>query len=190
MGRSVFELISNQSCAEDNFLFSNKNNSTYLLENDDYVAEAYNQSSYLNLTLRLIIMLLSNGYDVDLRIHPRESHKNWKMIQKRLLKNGLKFNIATASEPYMHWAMRVGVIVGPASTSFYECISCGIPVISLSGIDKLKVINEDAEENQEFMKFIESPSSLDGVLRSVGNKIQNLSKVSFTLTHLLNFNCY
>lgn len=165
--RSVFDSLAIAALRDEFPLFVNKLDSTTVSEDSSAINELYNQSSDFYLTLKIIRRLVSAGIDVEVRVHPRENVDTWKKIRDLYSESGFGFDLPDTSVPYLHWASSVDVIVGPISTSYYECAALGIPTISISKLDGSKRYSLGSEEMQDFASHIPSPETIEELIALV-----------------------
>jgi len=76
--------------------------------------------------------------------------------------------------PFSHWVKNLDYVIGPSSTSFYDCCAAGVQPICTRKIDEKRDphIDEFSEENGPLMKHIETPNSIDEIIKIISNKSQ------------------
>jgi len=88
----------------------------------DVEDRVYTSAIDLRLVFQLIDRLDPGQHEVVLRAHPREDRTSWERL---IVRKGLPVTIAPWDQPFMHWINSVDHIVGPVSTSFYDCVVAG-----------------------------------------------------------------
>ena len=122
-------------------------------------------------TVILIKKLINHGYRVSIKIHPRENPLLWVSAL-----DGLDVEIADSAQTFAEWALRQRCVIGPPSTSFYDCLMLNIQPISIANLDSMrsKFVNEIYEENNRLTPYVIAPYTFDGVLSEVKNLNGNL----------------
>ncbi len=161
LGRSPLSNVIHFSMMEKKYNYFNKVTGENLpAQHISPMDELYIEASDINNIVKLIKALSDKGYEVHLKIHPRENRLSWASFIER---HKLNVTLAFWCMPFSHWASKLDYVVGPASTSFYDCLALGVKPICISNLDKNRKahLNESSEEYIELMKYVEHPGSLD-----------------------------
>ena len=173
--RSPVDQIVNwySSLEEQSYTYNNKSTGDFLLrQNNEPVDQVYIEAADLKIMLALIFKLNEKGHEVYLKVHPREDREFWEDFVK---KNNLNVTLAHWLTPFSHWVKDLDYVIGPASTSFYDCCAAGVQPICTRKIDKNRDfhIKNFAEENNDLMKHIVSPETIDEIIEIVSKKNYN-----------------
>jgi len=156
---------------DDDVKYSYQNSKTgdsLLVHNNSIIDDAYLEASDINIMIQLMKKFNKSGYEVYLKVHPRENRKTWLDFQK---KYDLKINLVDWKTPFSKWLKGLDFVVGPASTSFYDCCVSGVRPICTSRIDKKRIhhLQSFSEEYGELMKYIDHPDTIEGVIDIIEN---------------------
>jgi surface carbohydrate biosynthesis protein len=124
------------------------------------------QSIDVASTIKLISALSSAGYNVVLRIHPKENFIEW---QRLLINSGIQIEIVNSKEPFTHFLDSLDYLIGPPSTSFYEAIMSGVTPISISELDdrRKQFVGDLWEDNNCLMPYVFKPKSIKELLKYI-----------------------
>lgn len=164
---SVVNRYSNKNSDYDYF---NKETGDFLLSQDnEIIDELYLEAVDVKLLITLIFKLNDQGHQIFLKVHPRENRNLWVNFIK---KYNLNVNLEHWKTPFLHWVANLDFVVGPSSTSFYDCYVAGVKPICTRHIYKKRDnhIIESSEENNELMKYVYSPDSLEKLLEVINKK--------------------
>ena len=146
------------------------------MQNNDAVDEMYLESADIEIIIKLILQLNKEGHEVYLKVHPREDRELWVGFVK---KYNLNVTLAHWRVPFSHWVSELDYVIGPSSTSFYDCCVAGVQPICTRKINKKRDFHIDkfSEEYGALMKHIITPDSIDEIIDIVskGNKNFELS---------------
>jgi surface carbohydrate biosynthesis protein len=117
-------------------------------------------------TLKSLDILLKAGYEVSLRVHPKEDIEVWRSLLSR---SKLKVDINEPKTPISCWIQGLDYLVGPPSTSFYDAVMLGVTPISISRLDPRRqdFIGELWEDNNRLMKFIFKPETYESLINYI-----------------------
>ena len=138
---------------------------------NDIFAEALEIKLLLDLIRRLSKSDLKHCLNISFRVHPREDQNFWEgFLEKELSgQSNINFELAVSSEPFVHWAQDMDFVIGPPSTSFFECLHLGVTPISIHNLDSrrraLKLFV--TEEKSSIAKDIYAPSDIDELINFV-----------------------
>ena len=82
----------------------------------------YTESVDLRHIFEVMDSLNRSTHEMVLRTHPREDRTAW---EKLIRTNSIPLKIASWDQPFLHWVNSVDYVIGPVSTSFYDCIVAG-----------------------------------------------------------------
>ena len=106
-----------------------------------------------------------DGKDCKLfvRCHPKENLDVWKYLFKKC---SIDIEISDSLTPITHWLEDIDVLIGPPSTTFYDAAIEKTRCISIINLDKnrLNYIGELWEENNELMKDISAPQTIQEIV--------------------------
>jgi hypothetical protein len=125
-------------------------------------------------TLKIISRLLSAGYEVSVRVHPKENADVWKDL---LMRCNLGAEISNSRLPIANWIKRLGYLIGPPSTCFYDAVMLGVTPISISEIDfrRKESVGELWEENNRLMEHIYKPNTIEDLLNYIKSESRNFN---------------
>lgn len=114
-------------------------------------------------TLRTIDTLRKSGYQVSLRVHPKEDVEVWKEL---IVRCNLGVEINDPKTPVTKWLHGLDYVIGPPSTSFYDAAMLGVTPISTSRLDgrRQQYIGELWEDNNRLMEHIFKPVTYEDLL--------------------------
>lgn len=122
-------------------------------------------------TLRVIRALETAGYDISVRVHPKENVEVWASLLTRC---NLAAVVSDPRQPITRWLRNVDYLIGPPSTSFYDAVMLGVTPISICGLDprRRESIGELWEDNNRLMPFVFKPKSVEELVDYVraGNR--------------------
>ena len=150
-----------------------ENNEAYLELPDELLFnegdEMYLESADIEIIIKLILQLNKEGHEVYLKVHPREDRELWVGFVK---KYNLNVTLAHWRVPFSHWVSELDYVIGPSSTSFYDCCVAGVQPICTRKINKNRDlhINKFSEEYGALMEYIVTPESIDEIIDFVCEK--------------------
>ena len=155
---------------DDHFQYEYINEKTSkALKSKRNVAEPRNnlivQSYDTENLLRIMKELNDKDCKLHVRCHPKENLEVWKYLFKKC---SIDIEISDSLIPITHWLEAIDVLIGPPSTTFYDAIIEKTRCISITNLDenRHKYIGELWEENNELMKDIPAPSTIDEIVNS------------------------
>jgi len=165
-GRSVVEAIVKDAIITDrseNHQYHNlKTNEVLSTQNASQTDELYKQGSDIFVLTTIMTRLATLGVSIDLKIHPRESYVSWEKLLDRLELSG-SVKLVDRNIPFPTWARDMDYVIGPASTSFFECVNLGVTPICIKNIDGKRAahLGPNDEEDTDLVNAIFCPSSVD-----------------------------
>lgn len=125
-------------------------------------------------TLKIISRLLSAGYEVSVRVHPKENAGVWKDL---LMRCNLGAEVSNSRLPIANWIKGIDYLVGPPSTCFYDAVMLGVTPISISEIDsrRKESVGELWEENNRLMEHIYKPNTIDDLINYIKSETRNFN---------------
>lgn len=167
--RSPAEFIKKITDAGQIFEYKNEYKNESLLferKGSDGPGDLFNEAIDFQMTLRIIKFLTKRGIKVSLKIHPRENPKLYKSYMNE--SSGL-VHIEDEFTPFTHWAINQKFVVGPASTSFYDCLLLNVVPISTGCLEPDRMLRTKPvyEEFNNLMKFVYSPKNLDDLVEFI-----------------------
>lgn len=190
--KPVDAIVKRYARLDELYEFDNKKTGDFLLSQDNEpVDEIYLEAVDIKILLTILLRLNKKGFEVHLKVHPREEKNLWEEFVKRY---NLNVVLAHWRTPFSNWIKKLDYVIGPSSTSFYDCCVSGVIPICTRKIDKNRDfhLNKSSEENGELMKHILTPSSIDEILNIVSNKYEKfelsdeIKKVLFEETNYPN----
>ena len=117
-------------------------------------------------TLKIISRLESAGYEVSVRVHPKENAEVWKDLLKRC---HLRAEVANPRLPIAKWLEGREYLVGPPSTSFYDAVMLGVTPVSICHLDcrRKESIGELWEDNNRLMAYIFKPKTIEELVEYI-----------------------
>ncbi len=122
----------------------------------------------ISIMIKLIVELNDNKHKVYLKVHPREDRNLWVGIIKEYK---LKVILADWDMPFSHWLRGIDCVVGPASTSFYDCCVAKVLPICTRKVDASREghVSISSDENSDLMSYVLHPDSIGEVIRIINN---------------------
>jgi len=172
--RPVNAIVEASICAEARYSYYNKKTGDYLKENEvetDVADEIYKEASDIQIMITLLEELEKRGYQVHLKVHPREDRKYWSSI---INKKQLNVSLAHWCVPFAHWIKSLDYVIGPASTSFYDAYVAGVEPICTRNIDATRNyhVNQLCEENGALMQHVAHPGSIDELIEIIESGVK------------------
>ena len=180
----VESIVRSSSSLDVRYEYNNKVTGDFLLsQHNEPVDEIYIEATDIKTLLQLLLKLNEKGHEVELKVHPREDREFWASFIK---KYNLKVRLAHWRMPFSHWVQDLDYVIGPASTSFYDCCVAGVQPICTRRINKNREIhiNECSEEYGALMEHIVTPDSIDDIIKIVSKK-NNSFKLSNNIKKIL-----
>jgi hypothetical protein len=137
--------------------------------NRDVEDRIYTEAIDLRLIFGLIDRLDPNRYQIVLRTHPREDRTTWERL---IAHNRLPVELAPWDQPYIHWVNGVDHVVGPVSTSFYDCMVAGktpVCTVDIAPHRENHILIGGDDENP-ILKYVQRPRSMDELVQLVSEK--------------------
>jgi len=133
-------------------------------------------------TLKVVKKLNENGYDISIRIHPKERVSNWKKLFKSC---NLNVEISDEKMPISNWILEVDYVIGPPSTSFYDALMLGKTPISIENLDPRRKasIGELWEDNNRLMHYIYKPDSIEKLVDFINQS--NVTEINNEISLIL-----
>jgi len=121
------------------------------------------------LDLRILFQFAAKlGEDVELHVrsHPRENYRSW---EKLLKEKDVPIVFSPWDQPFAHWASEMDFVVGPPSTSFYDCLACGKYPICLRDMDERRERHTIPwlDAGNELNSLLLMPKSMDELIEIV-----------------------
>jgi surface carbohydrate biosynthesis protein len=179
-GRGMLErLVLRYSQNKTAYEYFNKNTDDYLLfkrRGANVVEDIYLECLDIKNIILIIKTLNENGFKVSYKVHPREDENTWIDLFKQIK---LNVEVANSNQPFTHWATEQKYIIGPPSTSFYDCLMVGVTPISIHKLTKNRsdFVSEMFEENNKLMEHIYSPANINELIDFI-----NMEPNNFKLT--------
>lgn len=168
--RPIDSILKRHATFDKLYDFKNRFNGDFLLSQDNEpVDEIYIEATDIEILLSLLIKLNRNGHEVFLKVHPREDKNLWAKFIKTY---NLNVSLAHWRTPFAHWIQKLDYVIGPSSTSYYDCCVAGVQPICTRKINKYRDLHlkDISEENGALMKHIITPNTLDEILEIVSKK--------------------
>jgi len=173
--RPVEAIVSSSSSLDVRYDYNNKCSGDFLLSQDNNAAdELYMEAVDIQILLQLLLKLNNEGHEIHLKVHPREDRELWVGFVK---KYDLNVVLAHWCIPFSHWVEGLDYVIGPSSTSFYDCCIAGVEPICTRKIIKNRDIhiNKFSEEYGALMEHIVTPDSIEEIISIVRTRSQNFS---------------
>ena len=150
---------------------NNKHKGLFLDERNTPSEVLYSEAADITTTIELIKFLLKKKYKVHLKIHPRENKDYWKKI---ITKYSLKVDVADWLIPFSKWSSKMDYVIGPASTTFYDCYRNNTTPICTRYLFKKREyhVEKSWEEKGALMKFVLHPKSFDELENIIKKKVK------------------
>lgn len=136
-----------------------KSNRNVAQPRNNLIVQSYDTENMLK------IMKAFDGKDCKLfvRCHPKENLDVWRYLFKKC---SIDIEVSDSFIPITHWLEGIDVVIGPPSTTFYDAAIEETRCISIINLDKnrLNYIGELWEENNELMKDISAPQTIQEIL--------------------------
>lgn len=130
-------------------------------------------SEAFSIVVKLIKKLIENGYRVSFRPHPNENIAAYDILKRDF---GALFTIDN-SYNLNEWLSSVSIVLGNTSTAFIEPFMAGIPIISISKIQKFNYTDTKIKSVlSQFDKAAYLPDTIDnayGICTTDNLKPQN-----------------
>ncbi|MDC0424666.1 hypothetical protein OAL75_03260 [Candidatus Pelagibacter ubique] len=162
-------ILSSYHNSEASYFYNNKQTGDFLASSEEPIDDIYKEAVDIKVLLQLLSKLNETGHEIYLKIHPRENVDLWLNFVK---KYNLNLTLADWRTQFAHWVKDLDYVIGPASTSFYDCCVAGVQPIGTHRVIKNRDyhINEFSEENNALMKHIITPDSIDEIIQIVSKK--------------------
>lgn len=146
-----------------------RHRSLYLSPGREIEDQIYTEAIDLRVFFDLIQSLDPNVYELSLRVHPREDRTSWEEL---VAHHNLPVTLAPWDQPFMHWLKQVDHVVGPSSTSFYDCFVAGKFPISIQDISSTRGehLIEGSEDNNPIYDHVSRPKSMEELLEILSVK--------------------
>ena len=150
----------------------NKKLNIFLDERTTPTEVLYTEAADISTTIELIKLFKKNNYNVFLKVHPREDKNFWKKVFKKI---NFDIHIENWLTPFSEWSSKMDYVIGPASTTFYDCVRNNTTPISMRYIFPKRDLHVEKtwEEKGSLMKYIFHPKSI----RELFDIIENNKKL-------------
>jgi|GEM_PF-1140060 len=188
--RPIESIVASCVNIEARYDYNNKINGDFLLSQDnERVDEIYMEAVDIQVLLQLLLKLDNEGHELYLKVHPRENKDVWVEFVK---KYNLNIVLAYWNMPFAHWIQQLDYVIGPASTSFYDCCIAGVQPICTRKVNKNRDdhINSFSEEYGALMENIVTPDSIDEIVNIVSirnEKFQLTDEIKKILSNETNY---
>jgi len=176
MGRGVFDTV---FFGRKNYYADGGTPPIYSVEPDKDIEDViYKEVLDLRLMFDLMVKLAKQGVKIQIRVHPRENRLTWVRILKEIAPD---IKISAWDQPFQHWLSEVTHVVGPTSTSFYDCILSGLMPVCTNAIVQMRaehLLGADDDDNP-ILDYVLMPKSIDEVMSLIvrtGKEPIDLSK--------------
>jgi surface carbohydrate biosynthesis protein len=135
----------------------------------DVEDRVYTEIIDLRHVFEILDKLDPERHEVVLRGHPRENRTTWETL---IARNGIRVKMAPWDEPYMHWLHTLDYVVGPVSTSFYDCMVVGKKPICTIDIEPKRQshILAGGDDENLILNHVVRPKSIEELVRMVSEK--------------------
>jgi hypothetical protein len=171
IGRSPIDAIADSSLGVFHYSYYNKKTGDYLCNpENNTIDEIYIEASDIDVMLKTISRLDPDKYEVYLKVHPREDRSTWiNLVEKKRI----NVKLVDWRMPFARWAKSMDYVIGPASTSFFDCCMLGVKPISIQNINPIyyeHLRGTCAEEFSALTKHIDKPESIESLLELIKSK--------------------
>ena len=144
----------------------------HLSPDRDVEDRIYTEIVDLRLIYELIERLDPKQYEVIVRAHPRENRKSWESL---ISHNKFPIKMAPWDEPYMHWLKSMDYIVGPVSTSLYDCmVAWKKPICTVDIVPhRQSHVLAGGDDENPILNFVLRPKSIQELMQMVSVKPQS-----------------
>lgn len=131
----------------------------------------YNEAVDLRLLFEAVEALGARGVDLELRVHPRENRATWASLIRR---QKLPLRLAPWDVPFQHWAGSMDHVVGPTSTSFFDCFALGSRPICTNALAPRRAAHVIAggDDDNPILKFVAMPNSMGELVSIAARKAE------------------
>jgi hypothetical protein len=147
--------------------YYNKKTGDFLVyRGNNVIDQIYTESSDIDVMLKIINRLNPDEYELSLKVHPREDRSAWTALVEKY-----KINVKLVDwrTPFTHWAKSMDYVVGPASTTFYDCCMLGVKPISIQNISPAcrEHLEGFPDEFTAMSGQIDKPESIESLLELI-----------------------
>ncbi len=150
---------------------------------EDYL---YNEAVDLRLLFEAIQALEKQDVELELRVHPRENRNEWATC---IARNHLPLKLAPWDIPFQHWVGSVDHVIGPTSTSFFDCFALGKRPICTNALapKRSEHVIAGGDDDNPILKFVHMPSSMEELVEATKKKTPENTAASYPeeLLHIL-----
>lgn len=120
----------------------------------------FNEAVDLRLLFEVVDALAARNVHLELRVHPRENRTAWASLIKQ---QNISLSLAPWDTPFQHWAMGMDQIIGPTSTSFFDCFAIGRQPICTNALAPKRAdhVIGGGDDDNPILKFVKMPKSID-----------------------------
>lgn len=142
---------------------------------EDYL---YNEALDLRLLFEVVDALSERGTEIEIRVHPRENRSRWEAL---IAEYRLPITIAPWDMPFQHWASRMDHIVGPTSTSFFDCFAIGHRPICTNALAAKRSAHVIAggDDDNPILKFVHMPANMRDLVDLASRKSREQSQGNY-----------
>ncbi len=129
----------------------------------------YTEAIDLRLIFELIDKLDPSRHEIVLRTHPREDRTSWEQLIEQ---NRVPVRLAPWDQPYIHWVNSVDYVVGPVSTSFYDCMVAGRKPLCTVDIapHRQNHILAGGDDENPILNYVGRPKTMDELVQMISLK--------------------
>lgn len=167
---------------------NNKEKNFYLDERNTPTEVLYSEAADISTIVELIRVFKAKEYNVFLKVHPRENKNFWNKIFRD---SNLNIEVANWLIPFSEWSSNMDYIIGPASTTFYDCIrNKTTPICMRYLFPKREFHVEKAwEEHGSLMEDVFHPKSINELIEFIekNKKLIPNKKILEKMQHETNY---
>lgn len=122
--------------------------------------------SDIRILFDIIDRLDPKTHEAIVRVHPREDRRVYEQL---VSKWGLPATVAPWEQPFMHFVQNVDYVVGPPSTSFYDCVVAEKTVVSINKImrNRNEHVADSSDDNMDMLNHVSKPDSIDELMEII-----------------------
>lgn len=146
------------------------NTYNYMDPNKGLEDKTYAELVDVKVFCELINKFPFSSHELEIRVHPREDRGEWEALVRA---SGKPIALSKWDIPFVYWAAGRDHVIGPASTSFYDCMTLGLKPICTNNIYEHRKFHEfsNHDDQHAILEYTHRPKTIEECL-SILSKIE------------------
>lgn len=165
-------MLSNIYCGRRSYYADGRVTPRFAVHADrDWEDYLYNEAIDLRLLFEIVQALGDADVELELRVHPRENRNEWEVF---IAQHSLPLKIAPWDIPFQHWVGKMNHVIGPTSTSFFDCFAMGKRPICTNALAprRSEHVIAGGDDDNPILKFVHMPTCIEELVDAAKRRPQ------------------